>query len=151
MGDDGLVILLDLRRVQVEGTLDLVDLGRYLDRDLERVHEPVEHGEEAAHQCELHDLDFVEVFRHGLENIIAVTRRVPGHVLGPQDRGFLPRAEDVRGQVLIGADGFDLFPGDACRLTKRRVVRRSICAPVDVARLDDHHLFDLRREMLPAP
>ena len=63
-------------------------------------------------------------------------------MFGPKNGRFFPRRQQVRCHEIIGADGYDLIVGNACRLTKRRVVGESISAAVDVAGLDDRHLLD---------
>ena len=75
----------------------------------------------------------VEFYEQGLRRV------VEGEATGPDGLSRLDPTHDY-------ADDLDLFVGDSCRLTKRRVVGRSIVAAVEMTRLDDNHLLDLRLE-----
>ena len=138
-----LVVGLDLPAVQIEGFLDLVDLFLFFERDAERIHEAVEEVEQPAHHREFDDLGFREVLAYFLENVVFRARGVERNVLRPEDGRLLPRGEQSRFHVGVRADDFHLLFADSGRLTKRRVVRVSVGAPVEMARLDDHHLLDL--------
>ncbi len=61
------------------------------------------------------------------------------------------QVEEVGLKVFIRANFDGLFVGNASRLTKRRVMGKSVFAPIEMAGLDHHHLFNFGREHRTGP
>ena len=91
------------------------------------------------------DLGLVEMAPDLVKDVVANACRVAGEMLCPAHRRALPRREVRRAQVVVEADRRDLLARDAGRLTKRRVVRNSAGAAVDMARFEDGRFLDSAR------
>jgi hypothetical protein len=115
---------------------------RRLDRHSERVLKTIRLREQTANRGQLDQLRGAELFGNLGEYVIAASRSVARNVLGPKHRGTFPRGKLRRGQIIAQADRSDLLIRDTGRLTKRRVVRNSIRAAVDVTGLENRHFLD---------
>ena len=139
-----LQITFELVRIQATGLFDLVHFLDRLKGDLQRVHEAVAEIEQAGDHRKFNNFLFVEDTAYMFKNIISRPRGVLRHVLRPHHGCFFPIIQKRGVHVRIAADDFDLFVGNACRLTKRRVMSQSITAPIGLAGLDDRHFFEFR-------
>jgi len=126
--------------------LDLVDFLHGLNRNFKCIDKAVIHIEITNCHCQLDDLCIIVAFMNNAENIISLPCCIKGDVFRPQEGCFFSRAEEGRAHIIIGADNPDLIFCNACRLTKRRVMRQSIRAAIQMTGFDDGHFFDLTAE-----
>jgi len=118
---------------------------------MERVSQAVEHIEEAGDQGEIDHFLFIELFAHLFPDTVVLFGGVSGYVFGPQNDCLLTRIKQAGVEIIIRAYFNNLFVCNTCRLTKRRVMGKSITALINMAGLDHHHLFELGREHRASP
>ena len=135
----------------MDGAFDLIDLLFILHRNMKRVCQSIEKIEKTTHQCEFNNFFFGEFFPHPLEDAVVFLGGVQGDVFSPENGHFFTVGEQARLEVFAGADLDGLFFRNACRLTKRRIMRESITARVDVAGFNDHHFLDLGGQKTARP
>ncbi|MDA0785553.1 MAG: hypothetical protein O3B37_04610 [Proteobacteria bacterium] len=117
-----------------------------MDINMKRICNPIVHVENTTNQRQFENLRLAKERLKLLEHILAILRRIPRHMFGPQNGGPLPGRQARSRHVVVRLDCLKLFFRNSRPLTKRRVVLNSMLAPVDETGLDDHHLLDPGRK-----